>query len=184
MSTEFQKKFPSVPVTYFNTLVQSGKLSSPKVIKNLNLNSAEAALVFLYTKARRYVKIFDDYNVGAVPSRKLKEEWQRLVMDENISLEVITHNPTSNSCSLDFLKSHLHDRFNNRIYALNWEKYEELLSTVDSHKDFRFTTVDGIAYRYEYDTTGRKAFMNFNDRETSSKLERYFGIIRGEKFTL
>ena len=182
MSNSSRIKVPKVSVKYFNKIASAAKTSSSRIIMNPDFSHAELALIFLYATARRSVKIFcGDMNENHIPSLRLQEKWTSLVLNDKIHLEVITQNPDSKAFRMSFLRDHIDVGLNNEIHPLDEDQYQELLNAVDGHRDFHFTTVDGIAYRYEYDTIDHKAYVNFHDRTTTQKLEHYFELLNKDK---
>jgi len=169
--------FPNVSVEYFNILVSASAKDKSELITNPDQQHAEAALIFLYAKAKKRVRILSgDMFRDGKHTLKLKEKWEKIIFNPEIKLEVIIDETDQDkeSYRLKLLKDNLGAAYNNSLHELDRDYYTKLVHAMDNHKPFHFTLVDDRAYRFEYDTINHKAYLNFNDVDAVKRLNSQF----------
>jgi len=177
-----QRKFPRISTDFIKSLTEAAGDSKSQLMNNPSTSHAEAALIFLYAKAKKRVSIFEDLikNSEASTSLEFQKKWENLVLSKNIRLEVVTRLPNDNSYCLALLRNFLGNKYCNYMYRPNEKGLAEIQLETKGNKPFHFTVVDKKAYRLEFDTVNHKAYLNFNDTSMSSRLDGYFKRVKGE----
>lgn len=173
-----QAIFPPVSVKYFNTLIDAMKCMSSDLIINPDHNHAEAALICLYSSAKKSVKILSgDMERAGGHSQKMIESWNKIVNDPQIEVEILLEEGTSHdSFRLNYASKM--KAFNNKITYLDTHRYEDFCKKNNNSNPIHFTIIDDISYRYEYNTTDHKAYLCFSDQKMAGKLATKFNELK------
>jgi hypothetical protein len=177
-----RNKFPKNLGAFRVSVDAASKFNDHIPIDNNNEEHAEYALakIFQYAKGKLYIfaDSLNKNNNGLRSELYLKNFYQFLERSKENSVSVILRNDNTNSETLTFLKaikfSGNFKEYENRVDLRLLNDGVEVEHTKEG-KEFHFTTSPNSgSYRLEYDIKNKKAILDFNNPEYSSKLVKLF----------